>query len=57
MSRCGCACCPRDAAPEIKRIACYISHKDGGYGCGRDVVEQVMKAQGLWMKDAVAFGW
>jgi 3-deoxy-D-manno-octulosonate 8-phosphate phosphatase (KDO 8-P phosphatase) len=57
MRRCGCACCPKDAAPEIKEIACYISHRDGGYGCGRDVVEQVMRAQGLWMKDEKAFGW
>jgi 3-deoxy-D-manno-octulosonate 8-phosphate phosphatase (KDO 8-P phosphatase) len=57
MSRCGCPCCPRDAAPEIKSISIYISHRDGGMGCGRDVVEQVMRAQGLWMKDAAAFGW
>jgi 3-deoxy-D-manno-octulosonate 8-phosphate phosphatase (KDO 8-P phosphatase) len=57
MSRCGCPCCPRDAAPEIKSISIYISHRDGGMGCGRDVVEQVMRAQDLWMKDAAAFGW
>ena len=28
----------------------------GGYGCGRDVVEQVLKAQGKWLSDD-AFGW
>lgn len=57
MQRCGCPCCPRDAAPEIKAISIYISHRDGGKGCGRDVVEQVLKAQHKWMSEAEAFGW
>lgn len=57
MQRCGCPCCPRDAAPEIKAVSRYISHRDGGKGCGRDVVEQVLKAQGKWMSEAGAFGW
>lgn len=47
---------PADAAPEIKRIAKYISHKNGGQGIARDVIEQTMKAQGVWMGDE-AFGW
>ena len=47
---------PADAAPEIKRIAKYISHKNGGHGVARDVIEQTMKAQGVWMGDE-AFGW
>lgn len=45
-----------DAAPEIKQIATYISLKNGGDGVARDVIEQTMKAQGLWMSDE-AFGW
>lgn len=57
MSLCGLACCPADAAPEIKEISQYISHRNGGYGCGRDVVEQVLKAQGKWMANERAFGW
>lgn len=56
MRECGLPCCPKDAAPEVKSVARYISHADGGYGCGRDVIEQVMKAQGKWMSDD-AFGW
>lgn len=56
MRECGLPCCPSDAAPEVKSIARYISHAAGGYGCGRDVVEQVMKVQGKWMADD-AFGW
>jgi 3-deoxy-D-manno-octulosonate 8-phosphate phosphatase (KDO 8-P phosphatase) len=57
MKLCGCPCCPADACPEIKGISIYISHRDGGYGCGRDVVEQVLRAQGKWMQDEKAFGW
>ena len=57
MRMCGCPCCPSDAAPEIRAIATYVSDKAGGQGCGRDIIEQVLRAQGLWMSDAEAFGW
>lgn len=57
MRACGCPCCPADAADEIKQISLYVSDKCGGQGCVRDVVEQVLRAQGKWMKDAEAFGW
>ena len=49
----GVKCCPADAVEEIKTMADYISHKAGGNGCVRDVIEQTLKAQGKWMgKDA-----
>ena len=48
MSRVGVACCPKDSAPEIKSICSYISPKNGGEGCVRDVIEQVMRLQGKW---------
>lgn len=57
MRLCGCPCCPADAAPEIREASVYVSHLRGGYGCGRDVVEQVLRAQGKWMQDQKAFGW
>ena len=57
MRRCGCPCCPADAAPEVISASIYISHLRGGYGCGRDVVEQVLRAQGKWLSDEKAFGW
>lgn len=57
MRACGCACCPSDAANEIKAISCYISPVGGGQGCGRDVIEQVLKAQGKWVMNEKAFGW
>lgn len=57
MQLVGCPVCPSDASPEIKAISLYVSHLRGGYGCARDVIEQVLKAQGKWMADRVAFGW
>jgi 3-deoxy-D-manno-octulosonate 8-phosphate phosphatase (KDO 8-P phosphatase) len=41
--------CPVDSADEILAIADYISPKPGGHGAVRDLIEQVMKAQGKWM--------
>lgn len=40
--------CPQNAVPEVKKIAKYISHKSGGEGCVRDLIEQVLKTQGKW---------
>jgi len=56
MKYCGVATCPADAAEEIKAVSHYISHLRGGEGCARDVIEQVLKVQGHWMKDD-AFTW
>lgn len=41
--------CPADAVDEVKAICAYVSPKPGGHGAVRDVVEQVLKAQGKWM--------
>ena len=49
MKLVGLPTCPQDASPEIKAISTYISHKNGGKGAARDVIEQVMKVQGKWM--------
>ncbi len=57
MRAAGLSVAPADAAPELKAEATYISPCRGGYGVGRDLLEQVMKAQGLWLDDLHAFGW
>ena len=57
MRRVGCPVCPKDACPEIKEVSCYVSDRIGGHGCGRDVIEQVLRAQGKWVMNAKAFGW
>ena len=54
---CGCPCCPGDAASDVRDICTYVSHRNGGEGCVRDVIEQVLRAQGKWLSSAEAFGW
>jgi len=49
MQRVGLPTCPVDAAPEIKAVSKYVSHRNGGRGAVRDVIEQVMRVQGKWM--------
>ena len=51
MKIAGFACCPADAAVEIKQISSYISHMPGGYGCVRDVIEKVLKLNNNWQLD------
>ena len=48
MKGIGLPCCPQDAVQEIKTISKYISHKKGGKGAVRDVIEQVLKVQEKW---------
>ena len=42
------ATCPQNAASEVKAISDYVSHKNGGDGCVRDIIEQVLKVRGDW---------
>jgi 3-deoxy-D-manno-octulosonate 8-phosphate phosphatase (KDO 8-P phosphatase) len=51
MQLVGLPCCPADAVNEIKQIARYISPLNGGQGCGRDVIEKVLKLNGHWDLD------
>ena len=57
MLRAGCACCPKDACIDIKAVSDYVSDRIGGHGVGRDIIEQVLRAQGKWMTSSEAFGW
>lgn len=51
MQLAGLPCCPADAVPEIKSICKYISPYNGGFGCGRDVIEKVLKLNNNWSID------
>lgn len=42
------AACPADASPEVKAVCKYISKINGGEGCVRDIIEQIMRLQGKW---------
>ncbi len=48
MLKAGIATCPNDSVAEIKGISAYISPFNGGQGCVRDIIEQVLKVQGKW---------
>jgi len=57
LRRVGCPVCPADACADVKDCCLYISPYKGGYGCGRDVIEQTLRAQGKWLSNEKAFGW
>ena len=57
MRRVGLAAAPADAYADIIDVADYVSPSAGGMGCARDLIEQVLRARGDWMKDRHAFGW
>jgi 3-deoxy-D-manno-octulosonate 8-phosphate phosphatase (KDO 8-P phosphatase) len=48
MRRAGIPCCPNDAASEIRDMCVYISPFNGGSGCVRDVIEQVLRLNRKW---------
>ncbi len=48
MRMVGMVSCPQNAVPEVKALSHYISHLNGGEGCVRDIIQQVMKVQGKW---------
>ena len=57
MRRVGCPVCPADACTEVRELSLYVSQRKGGMGCGRDVIEQTLRAQDKWLSDERAFGW
>ena len=46
MNEVGLPCSPQDG--EVKEISKYISYKNGGKGCVRDVIEQTLRVQKKW---------
>jgi len=48
MREVGISCCPNNAVTEVKNIADYISPLNGGLGCVRDIIEQVLRANNDW---------
>ena len=57
MQHAGLSVAPQDAAEDVLKIARYISPCNGGYGVARDLLEQLMRANGTWLKSEKAFGW
>ena len=51
LKQVGVACCPNDAAIDIKEICKYVSPINGGKGCVRDILEKTMKLQDKWWSE------
>ncbi len=50
MRKCGLAIAVKNARPEVKAEAHYITAHAGGDGAARDAIEYILKAQGKWKK-------
>ncbi len=48
---CGTACCPKDACNDVLEICTFISSKNGGKGCARELIETTMRAQETWLNE------
>lgn len=46
---------PADASADAHQAALYITEAQGGHGVGREVIEEIMRAQGIWPDQAAAF--
>jgi 3-deoxy-D-manno-octulosonate 8-phosphate phosphatase (KDO 8-P phosphatase) len=55
MLEVGVPVCPKDAVSDIKAISKYISDRNGGEGCVRDVIEQTLRAQNKWFTEDMLF--
>ncbi|MDP3544187.1 MAG: HAD hydrolase family protein [Elusimicrobiota bacterium] len=48
MSRVGLAVAPANARPEVKAAAHWVTKAQGGDGAFRELVEVILRSQGLW---------
>lgn len=57
MEMVGLPVAPADSSPDILAIAAYVSPCNGGYGVARDLLEEILRAQGRWPLTDKACGW
>ncbi len=50
LKRAGLAAAPADASPEARRIAHFVTSRDGGRGAVREVIDFILKVQGHWAR-------
>ncbi len=48
LRRVGLACAPKNALPEVKNIAHFVTTREGGNGAAREVCDFILKSQGKW---------
>ncbi len=56
MRKAGLACAVGDAVAEVRESADWISRRPGGRGAVRELVEFVLRSQGLWERTVAQFG-
>ena len=56
MRRVGLAVAPADASRDALEAADYVADARGGHGVGRELIEEVMRAQNIWPTQSEAFG-
>lgn len=47
---------PADASRDALEAALYVTDAAGGYGAGRELLEEIMRVKGIWPGDSVSFG-
>jgi 3-deoxy-D-manno-octulosonate 8-phosphate phosphatase (KDO 8-P phosphatase) len=50
MRQCGLRIAVKNARPEVKAEAHWVTPHAGGDGAARDAIEYILKAQGKWKK-------
>jgi 3-deoxy-D-manno-octulosonate 8-phosphate phosphatase (KDO 8-P phosphatase) len=55
LQLCGLAVAPADAAPEVKAAAHVVTRARGGRGAAREIIEFILRAQGVWEKTVDAY--
>ena len=48
LKEAGVAVAVQNALPEVKELAHYVTHRKGGEGAVREVVDLILKGQGRW---------
>ncbi|MCL2179075.1 MAG: HAD family hydrolase [Proteobacteria bacterium] len=51
----GLSACPADAALDVREMADYVSTLKGGEGAARELIEWVLRGQGVWPKVLALF--
>ena len=57
MQCAGLSVAPADAAPDVLAVARVITRARGGYGVAREIIEQILRAKGLWLDESQAYSW
>lgn len=50
LKKAGLACATKNAVPEVKKIAHFVTSKKGGEGAVREICELLLKSQGKWQQ-------